>query len=57
MVYAYNRVEQIMEKGENAGGYHIFFLIPQCFLKPSSGLLKVGIVWERVKDMKLHFTF
>ena len=38
-------VENIVEKGENAGYQH-FLLFPQCFQKPSlSGSLKVGIVW------------
>ena len=39
------RIENIIEKGENAGNQH-FLLFSQCFQKPSlSGLLKVGIVW------------
>ena len=43
------RVENIVGKGGNAGYQH-FVLFPQCFQKPSfSGLLKVGIVLERVK--------
>ena len=42
-----NRVENIVGKGENAGYQH-FLLFPQCFQKPSSGSLKVGIVWEIV---------
>ena len=43
------RVENIVEKGENAGSQH-FLLFPQCFQKASfSGSLKVGIVGLRVK--------
>ena len=43
------QVENITGKGENAGYQH-FLLFPKCFQKPSlSGLLKVGIVLERVK--------
>ena len=45
MISVFDRVENIVEKGENAGYQH-FLLFPQCFQKPSlSGLLKVGIVW------------
>ena len=39
----------LWEKGENVGNQH-FLLFPQCFQKATfSGLLKVGIVWQRVK--------
>ena len=38
----YDRVENTVGKGENAGYQH-FLLFPQCFPKSSS--LKVGIVW------------
>ena len=39
------RIENIVEKGENFGYQH-FLLLPQCFPKPSrSGSLKVLIVW------------
>ena len=39
------RVENIVEKGENAGYQHIL-LFPQCFQKTSfQGSLKVEIVW------------
>ena len=39
------RVENIMEKGENAGYQH-FLLFAQCFPKISTtGPIKVGIVW------------
>ena len=41
----FDRVENLAEKGENAG-YHRFLLFPQGFPKPFSlGSLKVGIVW------------
>ena len=40
----YNRVENTVGKGENAGYQHLL-LFPQCFPKPSSLCsLKVGIV-------------
>ena len=42
----------IVGKGENAGYQH-FLLFSQCFPKSSSiGLLKVGIVWERVSKQQ-----
>ena len=48
-------VENIVGKGENAGYQH-FLLFPQCFQKVSlSGLLKVGIVWKRVKVFQSKF--
>ena len=41
----FDRVENIVRKGENEGYQH-FILFPPCFPKPSSlGSLKVGIVW------------
>ena len=44
MILVFNRIENIVGKGENAG-YH-FLLFPLCFQKASfSGSLKVGIVW------------
>ena len=44
----YDRVENTVGKGENAGCQH-FVLFLQCFPKLSSlGSLKVRIVWERV---------
>ena len=40
----FDRIENIVGKGENAGYQH-FLLFPQCFQKYSfSGSLKVGIV-------------
>ena len=45
------RLESIVVKGENAGLQH-FLLFPQCFYKASSRrLLKVVIVWYRVKSV------
>ena len=45
LISVFNRVENVVGKGENAG-YKYFLLFPQCFQKASfSGLLKVGIVW------------
>ena len=41
-VFLYDRVENIVGKGENAGYQH-FLLFSQCFPKPSS--LNVGVVW------------
>ena len=44
----FDRVENTVRKGENAGYQH-FLLFRQRFPKPSSlGLLKVGNVWYRV---------
>ena len=42
-------VKNIVEKGENAGSCHLFFLSLQYFQKPSSGLLTLWIVWCRFK--------
>ena len=43
MIPVFDRVENIVGKGENSGNQH--FLLPQCFEKASfSGSLKVGIV-------------
>ena len=43
--FCFGKVDNIVEKGENAGYQH-FLLFPQCFQKPSSSWsLKVGIVW------------
>ena len=45
MIPVFDRVENIVGKGENAGNQH-FLLFPQCFQKASFlGSLKVGIVW------------
>ena len=41
----FDRVENTVEKGENAGDQH-FHLLPQCFPKPPAvESLKVGILW------------
>ena len=46
--FVLGRVDNIVGKGEN-GGYQHFLFFPQCFQKHSStGLLKVGIVLQRV---------
>ena len=46
----FDRAENTLGKGENAGYQH-FLLFPLCFPKLStSGSLKVGIVWSRVKQ-------
>jgi hypothetical protein len=43
--FVLGRVENIVEKGENAGYQH-FLLFPQCFQKLSFlEVLKVGIAW------------
>ena len=45
MIFVFDRVENIVEKGENAGDQH-FLLLPQCFQRAFyPGSLKVGIVW------------
>ena len=63
-MYVLDRVENIVGKEENAGYQH-FLLFSQCFQKPSCPrLLKIGIMWERVKswnlsenlNKKFHFT-
>ena len=45
MIFVFDRVENIVGKGENPGYQHLL-LFQQCFQKASfSGSLKVGIVW------------
>ena len=45
MISAFDRAENIVGKGENAGYQH-FLLFPHCFRKASFlGVVKVGIVW------------
>ena len=52
MISVFDRVENIVGKGENAGYQH-FLLFPQCFQKASfSGLLKVEIVWQRIERVE-----
>ena len=49
LISLFDRVEKIVGEGENAGYQH-FLLFPHCFQKASfQGLLKVGIVSNRVK--------
>ena len=44
-IFVFDRVENIVGKGENAGYQH-FLLFPQCFRRAFyPGSLKVGIVW------------
>ena len=51
MIHVFDRVENIVGKGENAGYQH-FLLLPQYFQKLSfSGLLKVVTVWYRVNPL------
>ena len=50
--FVLRKVDNIEEKGENAGYQH-FLLFPQCFQKaPLSRLLEVGIVWLRVNILR-----
>ena len=52
--FALERVENIVEKGENAGYQH-FLLFPQCFQQTSSlGSLKVVMVWLRIKRVSFQ---
>ena len=49
MIFVFDRVENIVGKGENAGYQH-FLLFLQCFQKGFYlGSLKVVIAWKRVK--------
>ena len=49
MIYVLDRVENIVEKGENAGYQH-FLLFPGCFQKASfSGSKKSGLCGKEVK--------
>ena len=51
VTYIFYMIENIVEKGENAGYQH-FLLFSQCFQKSSyPRSLKVRIVWERVKTL------
>ena len=53
MISVFDRVENIVRKGENACYQH-FLLFQQCFQKAfSSQSLKVWIVWYRVKTFNL----
>ena len=56
IIFVFDRVENIVGKGQNAGYQH-FLLFPQCFQKAFySRLLKVGIMWYRVKRIELLIT-
>ena len=51
MISFYDRVENIVRKGENAGYQH-FLLFSQCFQKAfSTSSLKAGIVWQNVNAL------
>ena len=53
----FDRVENIVGTGENAGYQH-FLLFPQCFEKAFfSDVSKGVIVWEWVKALKKKNTF
>ena len=52
MISVFDRVGNILGKGENAGNQNV----PKMFSKASSMSLKVGIVWERVKDHSFNYT-
>ena len=62
IISVFDRVENIVEKGENAGYQH-FLLFPKCFEKASFLDTSKGvIVWEWVKEfarsvkvLSLHF--
>ena len=54
MIFVFDTVENIVEKGENAGYQH-FLLFSQCFQRAFyPGPLKVRTVWERVTG-KFHY--
>ena len=53
IISVFDRVENIVGKGENAGNQHLL-LFPQCFQKASFPDSSKGvIVWEWVKDSKV----
>ena len=57
MKFVLEKEENILRKGENASYQH-FFLYPKCFQKPpSSRLLKVGIVLQRVNHFPKKLLF
>ena len=50
MISVFDRVENIVGKGEDAGYQHLL-LFPECFQKASFlGSFKVEIVWKRVRQ-------
>ena len=53
MISLFHRVENTVEKGENAGYQH-FLLYPQCFPEPSSGLFS-GLCGKGLKSKQLGF--
>ena len=54
IVYVFDRVENIVGKGDNAG-YHHFLLFPKYFQKPScQRSLKAGTVWEQVQSYAFY---
>ena len=54
MGFVFERVENIVGKGENAGYQH-FLLFLLCSQKASHpGLLKVRIVWQRINQKRTH---
>ena len=55
IISVFDRVENIVGKGENAGYQH-FLLFPQCFQKASYPDRSKGvIVWERVNDRQVGY--
>ena len=53
-ISVFDRVENIVGKGENAGYQH-FLLFPQCFEKASFPEMSKGvIVWEWVNEQMCH---
>ena len=54
--YVLRRVEKHYgEKGENAGYQHFLFFLQRFQRAHILGLLKLGIVWERVKSYWMWF--
>ena len=50
LISVFDRVENIVGKGENAGYQH-FLLFPHCFQRaPIRGFFKLGILWYRIKE-------
>ena len=55
IISVFDRIENIVEKGENAG-YRHFLLFPQCFEKASfPDTSKVVTVWEWVNALLCKF--
>ena len=56
-MFVFDKVENIVGKGENAGYQH-FLLFPQCFEKASvPDMLKVVIVWDKLKKHEKILVF